>query len=113
MSEGGVPATSPFPEGEGRKSAVSLILPPSTGFRPDARFGAVPPPPEPEAADPVAAAFDQGYVAGYDDAERIAADHAAAEAAARERLALSFARLDAVLEDELRQRLRDTVSALC
>ena len=36
-----------------------------------------------------------------------------ADAAAREGLALSFERLDKELAEELRQRLRDTVAALC
>lgn len=89
-------------------------LPPASGFRADPRFGAAPPPlPESGLADPVAAAFDQGFIAGYNEAERIAGQAAAAEAAAHEKLCLSFARLDAALEEELRLRLRDTVTALC
>jgi flagellar assembly protein FliH len=90
------------------------------GFRSDARFaplGEAPPeahfapPPEPE--DPLAIAYAEGYAAGAADAEARAAARAEAEAAAREGLTLAFARLDKELEEELRQRLRDTVAALC
>jgi len=92
------------------------------GFRADMRFGVspAPPPPEPEptlapepAPDPLAEAFTQGFAAGHEQASAEAAARARADAAAREGLALAFARIDAVLEEELRQRLRDTVAALC
>lgn len=91
------------------------------GFRSDMRFapgGERPPepsyaPPEPERQDPIALAFTEGYAAGAADAQAQAAEQAASEAAASEGLALSFARLDRTLAEELRQRLRDTVAALC
>lgn len=94
-------------------------------FTPDVRYGALPPPepevePEPEpqmevepASDPVADAFNDGFLAGYQQAMAEAEQQAAADHAAREGLGLSFGRLDATLEEELRLRLRDTVAALC
>jgi flagellar assembly protein FliH len=93
----------------------------NSGFRSDARFaslGGAPAPepqraPEPEPEDPLAIAFAEGYAAGAADAQALAAQEAQTEAAAREGLTLAFAKLDAELEDELRQRLRDTVAALC
>ncbi|MCJ2186852.1 FliH/SctL family protein [Novosphingobium beihaiensis] len=104
------------------------------GFTPDKRFGALagagpepepapapepepepetPPPAEDEAPDPVAEAFAQGFAAGHEQAQTEAQARAAEDAAAFEGLKLSFARLDAALEEELRLRLRDTVTALC
>lgn len=100
------------------------------GFTPDKRFGSVlpqsepkpepEPEPEPEvpleednAPDPLAEAFSQGFAAGHAQASAEAATRAAEDAAALEGLALSFARLDSSLEEELRLRLRDTVAALC
>lgn len=105
-------------------SGVSLLdlfaRPP--GFRADARFGETLSLPEPEPAappapedvhDPVAEAFVQGYHAGREEAEQAARAAAEADEAARAKLDLSFARLDKALEEELRLRLRETVSALC
>jgi flagellar assembly protein FliH len=94
------------------------------GFRCDARFAPAveqpaerrPEPPSPPAAepeDPLAIAWAEGFAAGAAEAEARAAEQARVEAAAREGLAASFARLDKTLEEELRQRLRDTVAALC
>ena len=99
------------------------LFAPSGGFCGDARFGAslpaepLPDAPEPEADgipdDPVALAHAAGYAQGQADA-RAEAEHAqAADAAARDGLALAFARLDRQLEEDLRLRLRDTVAALC
>jgi flagellar assembly protein FliH len=65
------------------------------------------------ASDPIADAYLQGYAQGVDDAAAQATAAALADAEAGEGLALSFARLDQVLEEQLRQRLRDTVMALC
>lgn len=97
-----------------------------SGFRADARYGGAnpalsTPQPEPEPAlpdedlgpDPLAEAFTQGFAAGHDQASAEAAARTAEDHAAREGLALSFQRLDDVLAEELRQRLRDTVAALC
>lgn len=99
--------------------------PAASGFRSDARFASAadqpaPPPasnPEPfpraEPEDPLAIAFAQGYAAGAAEAQARADERAAADAAAREGLGLALVRLDRTLEEELRQRLRDTVAALC
>lgn len=115
------------------KSEFSLIeaFARPRGFMPDKRFEpmldseesepAPPPEPEPETPqappeeqpDPVAEAFAQGFAAGHDHARAEADARAAEDAAMREALNLSFGRLDAVLEEELRLRLRDTVIALC
>lgn len=95
-----------------------------SGFRADARFGALPllepdPAPraqakeEPEAPDPLDEAFAQGYAAGYQQAQGEAQARAEEEAATREGLALSLQRLDADLQEQLRIRLRETVEALC
>lgn len=91
-----------------------------TGFRSSARYAqledtAPPPPPEPEGPpdDPVAIAYAEGFAAGIDAMRLEAEEHAQIEAAAREALALSFARLDQDLQEELRMRLRDTVAVLC
>lgn len=94
------------------------------GFRADSRYGGGLPvtmlEPEPAAPlhleparDPVADAYTQGYAQALDDARLHAEAAAQADALAGEQLALSFARLDHALEEELRQRLRDTVVALC
>ncbi|MCT2398171.1 FliH/SctL family protein [Novosphingobium mangrovi (ex Huang et al. 2023)] len=100
------------------------------GFTPDKRFGDVVPEPAPapepepephpfepraeeDAPDPVAEAFSDGFAAGHEQARAEAEARAAEDAAAFEGLTLSFLRLDATLEEELRLRLRDTVAALC
>lgn len=108
------------------KPALSLAeaLSQPSGFRADARFGAlaleaaptepVPAlPPEPEGPDLVEEAFAQGFTAGYEQALGEAQAKADADSAACKGLALSLSRLDAVLEEELRMRLRETVAALC
>lgn len=92
------------------------------GFLPDMRFGATLSPAaaertveiaEPHAPDPLDTAWADGFAAGQAAAQEEAEARAATLAAAREGLALSFVRLDTVLEEELRLRLRDTVTALC
>jgi len=91
------------------------------GFRSDARFASlgnaapVEPQriPEAEPEDPLATAFAEGYAAGAAEAQAQADERTLADAAAREGLMLSFAKLDRDLEEELRQRLRETVAALC
>jgi flagellar assembly protein FliH len=94
------------------------------GFRSDARFtsasaglpasaAAPSAAPHSESEDPLTIAFAEGFAAGAADAQARLAQRAGADALASEGLALSFARLDAVLEEQLRQRLRDTVAALC
>ncbi|MBV1690686.1 flagellar assembly protein FliH [Novosphingobium sp. G106] len=90
-------------------------------FRSDARFSSAgaaapmdaPRMPEPEPEDPLAMAFAEGYATGAAEAQAQADERTLADAAAREGLTLSFAKLDRDLEEELRQRLRDTVAALC
>lgn len=97
------------------------LAPAAGSFRSDARFaplGEAPPAfdtsmHEAHSEDPVAVAFAEGYAAGAAEAQARAAEQAAADAAAREGLALSIMRLDAELAEQLRQRLRDTVAALC
>lgn len=97
-----------------------------SGFRSDARFvsfgagagaGHVVPEPQPEphfeAEDPVTVAFAEGYAAGAAEAQALAAQQAAIDAEAAQGLALAFARLDGELAEELRQKLRTTVAALC
>lgn len=93
----------------------------STGFRSDARFTIceAPPPPDTLAEpddppeDPVALAYAEGLAIGAAKARADAAETAHANDEARAALALSFARLDDQMAEELRLRLRDTVAALC
>lgn len=88
----------------------------SSGFRGDARFAATAestPASEAEPDDPLAISWAEGYLAGTEQAQADAAQQAETEAAAREALALSFTRLTREMEELLRQRLRDTVAALC
>lgn len=97
----------------------------TSGFRSDARFSSLHPATaaeptqasapafDPEPQDPVALAFAEGYAAGAAEAQAEAARQAQADAASQGLLALSFARLDKELAEELRLRLRDTVAALC
>lgn len=63
--------------------------------------------------DPIALAWAEGYARGADDARAEMASAIAAEAEARAALDLSFTRLDAEMAEALRQRLQDTVMALC
>lgn len=105
------------------RMAFSALSEP-TGFRADSRYSMLPgamverqAPPEmvEEAAphDPIADAFTQGFSAGVDQAMAEFSKAAAANDLSREKLGLSFARMDKALEEELRLRLRDTVAALC
>jgi len=89
------------------------------GFRSDSRFAlpvpaSAPVEPEPvQIEDPVAIAWAEGYAHGREDARAEAAQAQAAEAGARTALDLSLTRLDAEMAELLRQRLQDTVLALC
>lgn len=88
----------------------------SSGFRSDARFAAAAEPaplPAAEPDDPLSVAWAAGYAAGAGQAQTDAASQARIEAEARDRLSLSFTRLNRELEELLRQRLRDTIAALC
>ncbi|MBO9722964.1 MAG: flagellar biosynthesis protein [Novosphingobium sp.] len=94
-----------------------------SAFQPDVRFAATlpsppepeprPPVPEAEVPDPIAEAFNQGFAMGHEQASHEAQIRAEAEAAAHDKLSLAFSRLDEARAEELRLRLRDTVSALC
>ena len=65
------------------------------------------------APDPIALARADAYAQGAEDARAAAAQDSAEAEAARARLAHAFERLDADLAEQLRQRLMDTVVALC
>ncbi len=85
------------------------------GFRQDVRFAgaAAIPARAPEPDNPLAAAFAEGYAQGADHARAEAAAALAGEVEARAALDLSFTRLDAEIAETLRQRLAETVTALC
>ena len=84
----------------------------SAGFQSDPRFSPLanrtPPP-----GDPLAAAWQEGHAQGLAEARAEAEALAEAEAAARARIEISLGRLDGELAEALRQRLIDTVAALC
>lgn len=112
------------PEGSPARLLLDQLATPSA-FQPDVRFAgeaASAPPaqadppapaPEPEPSDPIAEAFSHGFTMGHDQAVQEAQVRAEAEAAAFQRLSLAFEKMDEALEEELRMRLRDTVTALC
>lgn len=84
------------------------------GFASDPRFAA----PALRAAatgdtDPVAEAWAEGHAAGIAEAQAEAAQRRAEEAAACQQIALSLARLNAEQQEAVRQRLVETVAALC
>lgn len=96
----------------------------SAGFSRDRRFfreilQASPPPPpaiddvHEEPADPVAEAWAEGYARGMGDAQEAAAQIIAEQEAARSKIELSLAKLDAAMQEDLKDRLRETVQALC
>ncbi len=85
----------------------------TTGFRTDTRFALAPGPPHAAPQDPLALAWAEGFAAGANEARAQAQDQACRDAVAREALTLAFTRLDAELAETLRQRLHDTVAALC
>ncbi len=94
-------------------TAVGALKGRFTGMHPAAlRPEPAPPPPEP-APDPVALARAQAYAQGCEDT-RAALEAEAAEAdALRAKLAHRFERIDGELVEQFRQRLMDTVIALC
>ena len=63
--------------------------------------------------DPLSAAWAEGFSAGAATAEAEAQARADSQAAALGRMELAFARLFSAQEEALRQRLYETVSALC
>ena len=88
----------------------------SEGFAADKRFAkpaAPPPPPLAPVADPVAMAWAEGYAEGNATAEAQALALAEQHAVTLGRIELAFARLDTAQEEALRQRLQETVTALC
>ena len=100
----------------------------SAGFSRDRRFfkdlvGALPAPPPldmpepdgeaPEPHDPIAEAWADGYARGLGEAQEAAAQLMADEAMAREKIELSITKLDAAMAADLKDRLRETVEALC
>ncbi len=117
MSEGFAPIgdSVPLPLAGGRKQATLPVasLPPTTGFQIDTRFAPARVPPQAEPQDPLALAWAEGFATGMDEARTEVAQQARIEAEAREALTFAFARLDGELAETLRQRLHDTVAALC
>lgn len=93
------------------------------GFARDTRFAGHPSFSPPHAApactagdaapDPLALAYARGHDAGRSEALAEAGLAAQDADATRERFAFSFARLDGALAEALRQRLHETVVALC
>jgi flagellar assembly protein FliH len=100
----------------------------SAGFAHDRRFfkdlvsvplaPAAEPEPEdesevPEPHDPIAEAWAQGYARGLGEAQEAAAQLLADEEMARAKIELSITKLDGAMQADLRDRLRETVEALC
>lgn len=114
-------AATPRPPARTGEGLPFAAIGESSGFRLDARYfratsvADVPSACEAEPAedDTVAIAYAEGFEAGAAEAMARAEEAARVDAEAREALRLSFARMDAELEESLRQRLLDTVSALC
>lgn len=95
--------------------APLALYAPSQGFRGDSRFAAALAP-EPEAQpaeDPVERAFAEGFASGAEQARAEAEARHEADLAAQAKLVIAATRLDQQLAEQLRQRLRDTVAALC
>lgn len=63
--------------------------------------------------DPLAVAWAEGFATGAATAEAEAQARAEEAAAASAKIELAFARLDVAQEESLRQRLHETVTALC
>lgn len=90
----------------------------SGGFSRDPRFTSnalAPRPVEPEmdAPDPLASAYAEGYAAGAAQAAAEAEAREMVDEAARLHFAFSFAKLDADLAEALRDKMHQTVTALC
>lgn len=91
----------------------------SGGFRPAARFGGSPQPPDPRERDLAerqrieSDAFARGFEEGRKSAMIEAAENAAREDAARERLGAQLMTIGSEDERRLSQRLRDIALALC
>lgn len=104
------PATEPAPDA--RSDAGRDARPNAGTVSPDEETAADQLPPELR-DDPLTQALTEGFAAGYAQAQAEAAEAARQEAAAREGLALAFARLDQQLAEQMQCRLRETVAALC
>lgn len=88
------------------------LLAAETGFAPDQRFcSKLPLPDEPD--DLHARGWDAGYAAGCAETQRAADAAATEQAAARGRIELTLARLDAQQQELLRQRLFAAIEVLC
>lgn len=83
------------------------------GFFGNPRFAFAPLPPRDLAPDPLAEAWAAGHAAGLAEAQAEAAAQRTAEEEARLHIELALARLDADQQEALRQRLVETVAALC
>ena len=96
-----------------RIAAAAIAV--SGGFAPDRRFARTTPAaqPVPPTADPVASAWAEGFAIGAATAEAEALARAEEIAAASAKIEFAFARLDIAQEEALRQRLHETVTALC
>lgn len=87
-------------------------------FARDLRFtpaAVAPRPVEHEAAapDPLASAYADGYAAGVAEANAAAEAREMIDEAARRHFGFSFAKLDADLAEQLRDKMHQTVTALC
>lgn len=86
----------------------------ATGFQPDPRFG-----PRPTSArtlmqeSPAERALTEAHAAGFAAAEALGNAQLAAALAARDRIELSLARLDAAMEEDLRRRMHAAIEQLC
>lgn len=101
------------------KLSLAEALGQAPAFRPNARLCGLPEMIAPhhelavDAPDILAETYGRGYAEGHAAASAEAAARLLADDRAHEELALSFARLDATMAEDLRLRLRDTVTALC
>ena len=95
---------------------------PTGSFTPDPRFASSEPAPRPRAPfadagepapDPLDVAHARGFVEGHAAGRAEAGAEAARMGDAAARLTLAFTRLDAGMAEQLRQRLVETVAALC
>ncbi len=66
-----------------------------------------------EVSDPLAEKWAEGYARGMGDAQEAAAQIIAEQDAARSKIELALSRLDAAMQSDLKDRLRETVIALC
>lgn len=66
-----------------------------------------------EPADPVADAWADGYARGMGEAQEAAAQIIAEREAAQTRIELALSKLDLAMQSDLKDRLRETVIALC